>query len=77
MIGAPALLTIRERERADSGEGRKHYKAGNWDSAIRAFQECLKANEHDKLSLVYTRRCEQMKATPPTGWDGVWRLTTK
>jgi adenylate cyclase len=58
-------------------EGRKHYKAGNWDNSIRAFQECLKANEHDKLSMVYIGRCEQMKATPPTDWDGVWRLTSK
>jgi adenylate cyclase len=58
-------------------EGRKHYKAGNWDNAIRAFQECLKANEHDKLSMVYMGRCELMKATPPADWDGVWRLTSK
>jgi adenylate cyclase len=58
-------------------EGRKHYKAGNWDNSIRAFQECLKANERDKLSTVYIGRCEQMKATPPTDWDGVWRMTSK
>jgi adenylate cyclase len=58
-------------------EGRKHYRAGNWDNAIRAFQECLKANEHDKLSTVYVGRCELMKATPPSDWDGVWRLTSK
>jgi adenylate cyclase len=58
-------------------EGRKHYRAGNWDSAIRAFQECLKANEQDKLSLVYMGRCELMKATPPPDWDGVWRMTSK
>jgi adenylate cyclase len=58
-------------------EGRKHYRAGNWDKAIRSFQECLKANDHDKLSKVYIERCETLKAQPPDAWDGVWRLTSK
>jgi len=58
-------------------EGRKHYRAGDWDRAIRAFQECLKANTQDKLSHVYIERCETLKAEPPAEWDGVWRMTSK
>ncbi len=58
-------------------EGRKHYRAGDWDRAVRAFNECLKANEHDKLSGVYIERCETLKAAPPVNWDGVWRMTSK
>jgi adenylate cyclase len=58
-------------------EGRKHYRAANWDGAIRAFEECLKANEQDKLSRIYIERCELLKAAPPPDWDGVWRMTSK
>ena len=58
-------------------EGRKHYRAGHWDKATRAFEECLKANENDKLSKVYIERCATLKAEPPAEWDGVWRMTKK
>ncbi len=58
-------------------DGRKHYRAGNWDKAVLSFQECLKANDHDKLSKVYIERCELMKAEPPSDWGGVWRMTSK
>ncbi len=58
-------------------EGRKHYRAGSWDRAIRAFNECLAAHESDKLSRVYIERCELLKADPPPAWDGVWKMTSK
>ncbi len=58
-------------------EGRKHYRAGSWDRAIRSFNECLAANDGDKLSKVYIDRCELLKANPPVDWDGVWRMTSK
>jgi adenylate cyclase len=58
-------------------EGRKHYRAGHWDKAAHAFEECLKANDSDKLSKVYIERCAMLKAEPPREWDGVWRLTSK
>ncbi len=58
-------------------EGRKHYRAGDWDKAARAFEECLKANANDKLSKLYIERCATLKAEPPAEWDGVWRMTKK
>jgi adenylate cyclase len=58
-------------------EGRKHYRAGSWDRAIRAFNECLAAHESDKLSRVYIERCELLKTDPPPAWDGVWKMTSK
>ncbi len=58
-------------------EGRKHYRAADWDKAVRSFEECLKANDKDKLSKVYIERCAMLKAEPPGDWDGVWRMTKK
>jgi adenylate cyclase len=58
-------------------EGRKHYRSGDWERAIRSFEECLKANKDDKLSKLYIERCARLRAEPPTEWDGVWRMTSK
>jgi adenylate cyclase len=58
-------------------EGRKHYIAGDWDKAVKSFEECLKGNEKDKLSNVYIDRCKTLKAKPPKNWDGVWTMTSK
>ncbi len=58
-------------------EGRKHYRAGDWDRAIRSFEECLKANDRDKLSRLYIERSTLLKSEPPADWDGVWKLTSK
>lgn len=58
-------------------EGRKHYTAGNWDKAIKSFQEVLKANPKDELSNTYIERCEHLKAENPKDWDGVWVMKSK
>lgn len=58
-------------------EGRTHYKAGNWDKAIAAFNEALSANSTDKLSQIYIERCELLKANPPADWDGIWKMESK
>ena len=58
-------------------EGRKYYKAGDWDRATQYFQEALKANPNDELSQDYVGRCEMLKANPPTDWKGVWVMTSK
>ncbi|MBL6958816.1 MAG: GAF domain-containing protein [Rhodospirillales bacterium] len=59
-------------------EGRKHYREGNWDKAIKSFQEALKANPSDKLTNTYIEdRCKFLKKKNPKDWKGVWVMTSK
>lgn len=58
-------------------EGRGLFKSGQWDFAIKSFQECLKCNPHDKLSETYIERCQIMKKANPSDWDGIWVMTSK
>ena len=58
-------------------EGRKLYAAGDWDKAIKSFNEALKANPDDKLSQTYIERCKTLKADPPKDWAGIWVMTSK
>ena len=58
-------------------EGRILYRDGNWDKAIKAFGEVLKANPADALSQTYIERCEHMKVENPKDWNGVWVMTSK
>ena len=59
-------------------EGRRHYREGNWDKAIKSFQEALKANPNDKLANTYIEdRCKFLKKKPPKDWKGVWVMTSK
>jgi adenylate cyclase len=59
-------------------EGRRHYRDGNWDKAIKSFQEALKGNPNDKLANTYIEeRCKYLKKKNPKDWDGVWVMTSK
>ena len=58
-------------------EGRGLFKSGQWDLAIKSFHECLKCNPHDKLSEIYIERCQIMKKTNPSDWDGIWVMSSK
>lgn len=58
-------------------EGRIKYHAGEWDKAIKAFNDVLKANPSDKLSKTYIERCEHLKAEKPEDWQGVWVMKSK
>ena len=54
------------------------YRAGNWDKAVHAFQQALRAYPADKASQLYVQRCEYLKANPPQGdWKGVWVMEHK
>jgi adenylate cyclase len=57
--------------------GVKDYRKGNWDKAVKDFQEALKANPTDKLAETYIERCKHLIAEPPEKWDGVWVMTSK
>ena len=58
-------------------EGRASFKVGNWDKAIKSFNECLKCNPDDNLSNIYIDRCSTMKQKNPLDWDGIWVMTSK
>ena len=58
-------------------DGILHYRHGDWDKAIAAFEQSLKANGDDRLAQLYRERCEQLIADPPAEWDGIWALTAK
>jgi len=59
-------------------EGRRHYREGNWDRAIKSFQEALKGNPNDALAKTYIEeRCKYLKKKNPKDWDGVWVMKSK
>jgi len=58
-------------------DGIDSYRRGDWDLAVRAFEQALLANPADALSRTYVERCERLRANPPAEWNGVWEMTTK
>ena len=55
-----------------------HYRKGDFDRAIKGFQEALSLHPGDRLSQTYVERCLQLKAHPPgPSWDGVWVMKSK
>jgi len=59
-------------------DGLTEYRAGDWDTAIEAFQEALESTPGDRLSQIYVDRCETLKENPPgSDWNGVWVLKSK
>ena len=58
--------------------GLGYYRKGEFDRAIKQFQEALALHPGDKLSSTYIERCEYLKTHPPEGpWDGVWVMKSK
>ena len=59
-------------------EGRRYYKAGSWNKAVKSFDEALKLHPDDRLTRMYIDRCRHLQANTPAGeWNGVWVMTTK
>ena len=54
-----------------------YYRKGEFDRAIKQFQEALALHPGDKLSVTYIERCHYLKAHPPENWDGVWVMKSK
>lgn len=56
------------------------YRSGQFLQAKERFEQTLPLEaDHQNLnpSSLMIERCETLLATPPTGWDGVWTLTSK
>jgi adenylate cyclase len=59
-------------------DGIAKYRRGEFDLAIKAFEQALGFNPDDKLSQIYIERCRLLQQHPPEGvWDGVWRMEDK
>ena len=54
------------------------YRAQDWITAGRRFDECLARQPDDGPARVFQQRIKLLQASPPPGdWDGVWRITEK
>ena len=59
-------------------EGLQRYRAGEWELADRAFQECLRLDPTDVPSRLFVERVADFRQSSPAApWDGVWTLTHK
>jgi adenylate cyclase len=56
---------------------RKKYQKGEFDIALRLFTELAKKWPTDGPTQMYIQRCQELIATPPEAWDGVFRATRK
>jgi len=55
----------------------RQFRAGNFTEALAGFEKARASGLDDGLTAVYRERCEEMIATPPETWDGVWTMTKK
>jgi adenylate cyclase len=58
-------------------DGIEKYRSGNWEGAVNAFRETLRANPDDTLAETYIDRCLVLKENPPADWKGIWVMTSK
>ncbi len=59
-------------------DGVQLYRQREFSPAAAAFQECLRRQPDDYLSLMYAQRCEALLREPPDeSWDGVFVMTKK
>ena len=68
--------SVRLHERYDIA--RKSYLAQDWDTAEKAFRECLQIRPNDGPSRVLLERIKFLRRNPPgKDWNGVWQLREK
>jgi len=68
--------SVRLHERYDIA--RKSYLAQDWDTAEKAFRECLQIRPNDGPSRVLLERIQFLRRNPPgKDWNGVWHLREK
>ena len=59
-------------------QGLEHYRGMDWEMAVALFNQALAINSDDRPSQVMLQRCHLLRdAPPPSGWNGVYRMTSK
>jgi adenylate cyclase len=59
-------------------QGIENYRNQKFYLAQQEFENVLFANPEDQTATMYLQRVKQMiLQSPPTNWNGVWRLTEK
>jgi adenylate cyclase len=59
-------------------EGLAFYRKQQWEEATARFNQVLELDPDDGPAKTFLRRCQTYRENPPgSGWDGVFRLTTK
>lgn len=54
------------------------YQHRKWHEAIRLFNICLQIYPQDKLAGIFIKRSEHFNYnSPPSDWNGVWRISKK
>ncbi len=58
-------------------EGLEHYKRADWSKAETAFKAALVRSPDDGPSRTLLSRIPGLRQSAPTGWSGVWQMTSK
>jgi len=61
---ADAVIALHE-------QGFDRYVAGDWDAALRCFQQVLDARPEDRPAALLAERCRRFGLAPPSAWEGV------
>lgn len=54
-----------------------HYERGDWQTALKLFNELDKKYPEDQTIAILIKRCSVFAVEPPINWDGIWTMTEK
>jgi adenylate cyclase len=52
-------------------QGFDRYAAGEWEAALRCFEQVLEARSSDRPAALLAERCRRFRLAPPPDWEGV------
>ena len=52
-------------------QGFDRYVAGDWDAALRCFEQVLAARPEDRPASLLAERCRRFRLAPPPDWEGI------
>jgi adenylate cyclase len=64
----------RKNDMAVFARGLDLYYRGDFSAAAEVFAQTAR---RDPAAEAYQRKCRELEADPPGGWQGVWLMTSK